>query len=138
MVGSFFNVCSHRMPRDISVVTSPSHCPNCDHRITWRYNLLPLISWLFLRGKCAYCRCLISVRYVAVEALVGLLFLTCWLIFGPVSVGLAVVYGFVLSAFVVAPFSFPDSKWICRLAIMRGESNGFLKTVSIIQHGDAL
>ena len=102
MAGSFLNVCIHRMPRNISVMRPSSSCLHCGRRIPWRYNI-PLVSWLFLRGKCAYCRQPISARYFAVEALTGCGFLACWLVFGPAA-ALAVIYGVVLSGFIAAAF----------------------------------
>lgn len=102
MTGSFLNVCIYRMPRNMSVITPPSRCPHCGRRIPWRYNL-PLVAWLFLRRKCAYCGHSISVRYFAVEALAGGGFLACWLFWGP-AMGLAVIYGFVLAGLIVATF----------------------------------
>ena len=65
------------MPRNESVVSPPSHCPNCDHKIKW-YENIPLLSWIFLRGKCSGCHAPISVRYFSVELLTGLLFLAVW------------------------------------------------------------
>ena len=103
MVGSFLNVCIYRMPREISVVTPPSHCPHCDYRIPWYHNL-PLVTWLVLRGRCANCQARISPRYLLVELSVGLLFLLCWLLFGEVDPALALIYGTVLAGFVAATF----------------------------------
>ena len=77
IVGSFLNVCIHRMPRGENIVTPPSHCPHCGYSIPWFLNV-PLFTWLYLRGKCANCRAPISVRYFLVELLTGLLFLLCW------------------------------------------------------------
>ena len=102
MVGSFLNVCIYRMPRNMSVIAPSSRCLHCERRIPWRYNL-PLVAWLFLRGKCAFCGHWISVRYFAVEALAGGGFLACWLFFGP-AMGLAVIYGFVLAGLIMATF----------------------------------
>jgi leader peptidase (prepilin peptidase) / N-methyltransferase len=103
MVGSFLNVCIHRMPRGLSVVSPPSHCPHCGYSIPWFLNI-PLVTWLTLRGQCANCRAPISVRYFLVELLTGLLFLACWLLAGHESALLALAYCVILAGFVVATF----------------------------------
>jgi leader peptidase (prepilin peptidase)/N-methyltransferase len=74
-IGSFLNVCVHRLPLEGQSVFRPvrSHCPRCGHEITWRENL-PVVSWLLLRGRCSACRGPISVRYPLVELLTGVLF----------------------------------------------------------------
>jgi leader peptidase (prepilin peptidase)/N-methyltransferase len=71
-VGSFYNVIVYRMPRGISLVKPPSHCPLCKKRIPLRYNL-PIIGWIWLRGKSACCKQPISIIYPIGEALCGLL-----------------------------------------------------------------
>ncbi len=78
MVGSFLNVCIYRIPRHLSIVRPRSACPACGHAIAW-YENIPVISWLFLRGRCASCRAPISVQYPLVELLTGLLFLLAYL-----------------------------------------------------------
>jgi leader peptidase (prepilin peptidase)/N-methyltransferase len=100
ITGSFLNVCIYRMPRGQSIVTPPSSCPHCSYRIPFYLNS-PLMTWLYLRGKCANCGEPISFRYFCVELLTGLLFLTCWLVFGAQSPWLALVYCVLLSGFVV-------------------------------------
>ncbi len=80
-IGSFLNVCIHRMPRDLSVVNPPSHCPFCNYRIPWGLNI-PVITWLWLRGKCRSCQAPISPRYLAVELLTSAAFVIPWLTFG--------------------------------------------------------
>jgi leader peptidase (prepilin peptidase) / N-methyltransferase len=70
VVGSFANVCIHRIPIEQSVVSPPSRCPRCLTRIA-PWNNLPLLSWLFLRGRCVSCGEPISFRYPAIEAIHG-------------------------------------------------------------------
>lgn len=81
VVGSFLNVCICRLPKGESVVSPPSHCPQCDYRIRW-YDNIPLFSYLLLRGKCRGCGMHISIRYPLVELLNGLLTLALFLRFG--------------------------------------------------------
>ena len=76
-VGSFLNVCIWRLPRNESIVSPGSHCPKCDHELSW-YENLPLLSWLCLRGRCRKCRNPITIRYFLVELLTGILFLGVW------------------------------------------------------------
>jgi leader peptidase (prepilin peptidase) / N-methyltransferase len=103
MVGSFANVCIYRMPREESVVRPRSHCPSCGYAIPWLLNI-PIVTWLYLRGKCANCKNPISPRYVLVELLMGVCFALCWIVFAERSVGVAIVYCFVLAGFIVATF----------------------------------
>ena len=103
MVGSFLNVCIHRMPRGENVVFPQSHCPACGYAIPWYLNI-PLVTWLYLRGKCRNCHEPISVRYFLVELLTGVIFLSCWLKFGERSVWLVLVYCLVLAGFIAASF----------------------------------
>jgi prepilin signal peptidase PulO-like enzyme (type II secretory pathway) len=76
ILGSFGNVLIHRLPleeeADRNVVTKPSHCPACGTPIRWFHNV-PLLSWLWLRGKCAACGWRIPLRYPLVECLTGAL-----------------------------------------------------------------
>ena len=101
VVGSFLNVCIYRMPRDESVVSPPSHCPHCAHRIRW-YDNIPLVSYLALRGKCRGCGARISLQYPLVELINGLLTLALFLRFGP-SLTFLVLFLF-CSALVVVTF----------------------------------
>src|SRR5438105_2042058 len=73
LVGSFLNVVIWRVPRKLSVVQPPSHCPQCETPIRPRDNV-PVLSWLLLRGKCRHCGNPIPVRYPLVEASCGVLF----------------------------------------------------------------
>lgn len=103
MVGSFLNVCIHRMPIGQSVISPPSHCPHCHYSIPFYLNV-PLLTWLMLRGQCANCRAPISVRYLLVELLTGLMFLSCWLGYGGSSTSLALAYCIVMAGLIVATF----------------------------------
>lgn len=80
-VGSFLNVCIHRLPAGESVVSPPSRCPECGQQINW-YDNIPVISFLLLAGRCRQCRTPISWRYPSVELLNGLLTLLVFLKFG--------------------------------------------------------
>lgn len=102
-VGSFLNVCIHRLPLGQSIVFPPSHCPHCKYSIPWYLNI-PLVTWLWLGGKCRNCGAPITVRYFLVELLTGLTFLACWNVFGRQSPALALVYCVFLSGLIVATF----------------------------------
>jgi len=79
-VGSFANVCIYRLPRDMSIIRPRSFCPSCQTPIKPRHNI-PLLSFIFLRGKCACCGAKISWRYPLIELLSGLLFLSAFYYF---------------------------------------------------------
>lgn len=94
-VGSFLNVCIHRIPRDESVVTPGSHCA-CGRPIAWRDNV-PVLSWLLLRGRARCCGRPFSARYPLVELLTALVFLACAILFPPAKA----LGGMVLASLVV-------------------------------------
>jgi len=81
LFGSFLNVCIHRLPLGLSVVTPRSACPECKQPIAF-YDNLPVLSWLILGGRCRQCKTPISPRYLLIELLTGLLFLGCYWQFG--------------------------------------------------------
>jgi len=70
--GSFLNVVIHRVPREMSIVRPPSHCPSCQQPIK-AYHNVPVLSWLLLRGKAPCCGAKVSVRYLLVELAGGLM-----------------------------------------------------------------
>ncbi len=72
-VGSFLNVVIFRVPEGLSVVSPPSRCPGCETKLAW-YDNVPVLGWLWLRGKCRSCKMKISPQYPLIEALTGLLF----------------------------------------------------------------
>tara|TARA_A100001035_G_scaffold162333_1_gene128429 strand:+ start:133 stop:897 length:765 start_codon:yes stop_codon:yes gene_type:complete len=79
--GSFANVCIYRLPLEKGVVSGRSFCPNCKKLITWKDNI-PIISFLFLKGKCRYCNKKISSQYVLVETISILFFLIIYFFYG--------------------------------------------------------
>lgn len=70
VIGSFVNVLIYRLPAKENIVVKNSHCMSCGHKLKW-YDLVPLFSWMFLKGRCRYCKEKISVQYPLVEAING-------------------------------------------------------------------
>lgn len=81
VVGSFLNVVIFRLPRHESIVTGPSHCMSCGHRLRW-YELIPVLSFLIQGGRCRKCKTKLSPQYPLVESLNGVLWVVSWLRFG--------------------------------------------------------
>jgi len=79
--GSFFNVVGYRVPNEQSIIYPPSNCPNCKHRLRF-YELIPVVSYIFLGGKCLKCKKRISIVYPFFELLTGILFTLCYKVFG--------------------------------------------------------
>jgi leader peptidase (prepilin peptidase)/N-methyltransferase len=77
-VGSFLNVVIHRTPREENIAWPGSRCPRCGESLRWYHNI-PLLSWLMLGGRCAFCKEPISFRYPLIELLNGLLWVILWL-----------------------------------------------------------
>ena len=81
IIGSFLNVLILRIPAGQSIVTAPSHCLSCGKRLKW-YELIPLFSWIFLRGRCSGCKKPISAQYPLIEAATGIAFVLIYVRFG--------------------------------------------------------
>jgi len=81
LIGSFLNVVIYRIPKGESVVFPASKCQSCQTALKWYHNI-PIFSWLFLRGKCAFCKEPISKQYPIVELTTGLIFLALFLKLG--------------------------------------------------------
>lgn len=79
--GSFYNVVGYRLPNNMSIVFPSSRCTNCNHKLRF-YELIPVISYIFLRGKCKICKKRISIFYPFFELLTAILFLLSYLTFG--------------------------------------------------------
>lgn len=74
MIGSFLNVVIYRVPKGENIAFPASHCQSCQHPLRWYHNI-PLFSWIFLAGKCAFCHSSISKQYPIVEFITAILFL---------------------------------------------------------------
>lgn len=79
--GSFFNVCIFRIPNNKSIAYPSSYCYGCNTKLK-PLDLIPILSWLFLTGKCRYCNSKISLRYPLIELLTGITFLLVYGIYG--------------------------------------------------------
>lgn len=93
VIGSFLNVCIHRIPEGLSIVRPASKCAYCSKRIVW-YDNIPVLSYLFLRGKCRHCQHKISAQYPIVEFLTGIVFLLLFRSVLMVSSGTTCAYAF--------------------------------------------
>src|SRR5829696_444882 len=83
-IGSFLNVCIHRLPLKLSVVSPGSRCPGCSYALRW-YDNLPVLSYAMLRGRCRSCGRPISLQYPIIEVITAIVFLAHWYAFGPTS-----------------------------------------------------
>lgn len=122
IVGSFLNVCIYRIPAGLSVVSPASRCPVCKTPIRW-YQNIPILSWCLLRGRCSSCKTPISVRYLLIEALNGLLFTLVLYSFG-LSLSTLVFVCFV-SILVVITFIDLDHQIIPNVISLPGIVVGF-------------
>lgn len=97
-VGSFLNVLAYRLPHNLPI-TGRSFCPTCKKKIPWHDNL-PLVSFVFLKGKCRFCHSPISLQYPLVELATGILFVFVFFNFYP-DFTLIAYYLFLVSSLIV-------------------------------------
>jgi leader peptidase (prepilin peptidase)/N-methyltransferase len=135
LIGSFLNVVIIRLPRRMhwqwekdeqgatpppGIAWPPSHCPSCEHTLSWWENL-PLLSYLLLRGRCRACRAGISLRYPLVEGLTALLSLVVVLTLGPqwsTVAALGLTWALIALAFIdLEHFLLPDRITLPLLAV---------------------
>ena len=93
ILGSFYYVVAYRIPKGESIVSPPSHCPNCNHRLG-PLELVPIFSYIFQLGRCKNCKCKISIFYPLFEIFCGLLFGFSYLSYG-FSIDLVIVLTFI-------------------------------------------
>lgn len=97
VIGSFLNVCIYRIPKQENIVKIRSHCMNCGYQLRW-YDLVPVFSYLCLRGRCRSCKQKISVQYPLIELLNGVLYCIVFAVYG-IS-GEALLFALLASALV--------------------------------------
>ncbi|MGI6113901.1 MAG: prepilin peptidase, partial [Mahellales bacterium] len=100
-IGSFLNVCIYRIPREQSLITPGSYCTKCGNSLKPR-DLVPLLSYIFVKGRCRYCKEPISIRYPLVELLSGFLFLLVYYQYGLSLI--SVCYIILVSCLIAATF----------------------------------
>lgn len=96
--GSFYNLCGMRIPKNLSINKPGSHCENCNHSLSW-YELIPILSFIFLKGRCKNCHTKLSLFYPFTELVTGLLFVISYHSFGltlDLIISLTLVSTFVL------------------------------------------
>lgn len=101
IIGSFLNVCICRLPREESIVYPSSHCLKCNTPLKW-YELIPILSFLFQKGKCRYCGEIISLQYSIVELVNGILYIIIFH-FYDTSIDF-IFFGFIVSILIIISF----------------------------------
>lgn len=104
VIGSFLGVVIYRLPKRESVVYPPSHCVHCKHKLTWQ-DLIPLISFIFLLGKCRYCKQNISRLDPVIELISGVLFLVIYSVFSGYGIVNIIIYLMMSSILIVIFFT---------------------------------
>ncbi|UCD14915.1 MAG: prepilin peptidase [Candidatus Omnitrophota bacterium] len=135
-VGSFLNVCIYRLPKNISILRPFSFCPKCRKPLKW-YDNIPILGYIFLKGRCRFCKEKISLRYPMVELLAGLLFLFLYVKFGFTLDFFKYTFLFclciVISFIDIEYFSVPV--YLCFLGIGTGLFIGFLESIKFLKVG---
>ena len=134
IIGSFLNVCIYRLPAERSIIHPPSHCSSCNTNLK-PWDLVPVLSYIFLRGQCRYCQSSVSIRYPLVELLTGLIFLWCYTVLGFSS---QLIGALILSSFLIV-ITFIDydhqlilDKVLFWLAVVGVFINRFIGNVGIL------
>ena len=142
LIGSFSNVLIWRLPRRESINFPPSHCPTCDHSLA-ALDLVPVLSWAALGGKCRSCKSPISVRYPIVELITGAAYALLSVVFpfsqvGPGLIGLCLLFTLLLVASVIdqETYTIPDEISLPGAAL--GLLFGLLQALSIQLDGEGL
>ncbi|MDP2923700.1 MAG: prepilin peptidase [Candidatus Omnitrophota bacterium] len=136
ITGSFLNVCIYRLPKDKSIIKPRSFCPECQTQIKW-YDNIPILSFLFLKGKCRKCSGKISLRYPIVEFITAILFLVLYINFGLTFNFFKYIFFFallvVVSAIDIDYHAIPA--YLCFVGIIVGLGFDLGATVKVIKSG---
>ena len=134
-IGSFMNVCIYRIAREESIVFPASHCTSCGYQLGYR-DLVPIISYITLRGKCRNCNERISIRYLLVEIINGLLYILMYFKFG-FTLELIKFYLFT-SLIVVIAFIDIETKYVYKCTINFGLVSGILFCILKFIRGNSI
>lgn len=132
-IGSFLNVCIYRIPREESIAFPPSHCTSCGYELK-ATDLIPILSYLFLKGKCRKCGQKISIKYPLVELLNGLLYLLMFTKFG-LSLNF-IFYSILTSLLIVISYIDLECKYIYSSTTILGLIIAFIYIVTGLYTGD--
>lgn len=132
LIGSFLNVCIFRLPREESIAWPGSHCPACSQSIAY-YDNIPLVSYLWLGGRCRSCHAPISLRYPLVEAINALGYLAIVWSFGPTWT--AALYVLMFSALVVVTGTDLTHKIIPNVITLPGIAIGLVGAATVLPVG---
>ncbi|MBR1749481.1 MAG: prepilin peptidase [Ruminococcus sp.] len=117
-IGSFLNVCIYRLPKEESLIKRNSHCMTCGEEIK-RRDLIPIVSWCILRGKCRSCGAPISPRYTVVELLNAVLYLLIFIYFDVMQTPMhAILVCLLYSALIVVFFMDWDTQLISNYVVI--------------------
>ena len=100
VIASFANALIYRIPRQIAIYKGRSYCENCYHKLFW-YDLIPIVSYLLLKGKCRYCHHKISINHLVFECFGGCLMIFCFYHFG-LSFKMILIFLIVMNLIVIA------------------------------------
>ena len=132
VIGSFLNVCIHRLPAQQSIITPASHCPHCSTPIKF-YDNIPILSFLLLRGRCRSCGSRISIQYISVEILNGMGYIFIAWRFGLSAE--SALYAILFSALIVASVIDLRYKIIPDVITIPGIIVGLLSSALILPTG---
>jgi len=131
-IGSFLNVVIYRVPKQKSIITPPSSCPNCNTKIKPWHNI-PIISWILLKGRCKYCSAKISIRYPIIEFLTGVVAILVYKKVGNVDIFFVINFSIFATLLALSMIDFdykavPDSLNLLALTL------SFFSSINIIDN----